>query len=142
MPKPTLNLTARECILCPYCDNPAVLADSKEVYGGKSYGMIWICRPCRAWCGVHKGSHRPLGTLANGTVRELRKKAHATFDPIWKSKLLTSKQAYVRLSEAMGIEFHKCHIGMMQVDECHKAIECAKEIYRKARAATEVEVFE
>jgi hypothetical protein len=136
MSRPTLNLTAREVVLCPYCDSPAVLVDSKEIYGGKSYGLVWLCRPCRAWCGVHKGSHRPLGTLANGTVRELRKKAHATFDPIWKSRLLTRKQAYQRLAEAMGIEYMLCHIGMMQKDECHRAIAAAKEIARELRGPT------
>lgn len=135
MTRPTLNLTAGQVILCPYCNEPAALVDSKEIYQGKSYGLVWLCRPCRAWCGVHKGSHRPLGTLANGTVRELRKKAHATFDPIWKSKLLTRKKAYQRLAQAMGIEFHKCHIGMMQKDECFKAIECAKEIANELKGA-------
>lgn len=61
--------------ICPYCDNESELVDSEVVYG-KSYGMMFLCSPCDAYVGCHKDSpnNRPLGTLANRSLRSLRKR--------------------------------------------------------------------
>lgn len=69
---------------CPYCDGMPVYVDSSLVYG-RSYGMIYLCHPCNAWVGVHKGTNKPLGRLANAELREAKKAAHEAFDKIWKS---------------------------------------------------------
>ena len=123
-------------VLCPYCGSEAVLTSSKEVYGGRDYGKIYLCRPCDAYVGVHKGTDRPLGTPANAELRELRKKAHAAFDPIWQHRLETKRahdRSYTRymarggrykaLAELMGIPLKRCHIAMFGVQDCHQAIE-------------------
>lgn len=36
--------------------------------------------------GIHNGTDIPLGILANGELRELKKKAYMLFDPYWKEK--------------------------------------------------------
>jgi len=73
-------------VICPYCGKNAVLTDSAVVYHGRSYGMIWLCRPCWAYVGTHKNSrkHAPLGRIANAELRDWKKKVHAAFDPLWK----------------------------------------------------------
>lgn len=67
-------------VYCDYCGRQAEYVDSKVVYG-KSYGMMYLCRNCMAYVGVHKGTDKPLGRLANAELRYWKKRAHAVFDP-------------------------------------------------------------
>ena len=124
MPKPT----------CPYCEEPAVFTDSAEVYGGRSYGMIYLCRPCQAWVGVHRGTETPLGRLANKELRRAKVAAHAAFDPLWKRKIekegckkhVARGAAYRWLAEQLEIDFDDCHIGMFDVETRKRVVEvCA-----------------
>ncbi len=50
--------------ICPYCGNRTEYVDSSVIYG-RSYGMIYLCWDCMAYVGVHKGTDRALGRLAN-----------------------------------------------------------------------------
>ena len=61
--------------ICPYCGKPTEYVDSSIIYG-RSYGMIYLCRDCRAYVGVHKGTDQALGRLANAELREAKKEAH------------------------------------------------------------------
>ena len=69
-------------VYCDYCGRQAEYVDSKVIYG-KSYGMMYLCRNCMAYVGVHKGTDKPLGRLANAELRYWKKRAHAVFDPLW-----------------------------------------------------------
>ncbi len=109
---------------CPYCGSQAEFVDSKEVYG-RSYGMIYLCRckPEFSYVGTHKDTDKPLGRLADRMLREYKKKAHAAFDPIWRSaKMMTRTEAYKWLSKELGIPGAECHIGMFDVEMCEKVI--------------------
>lgn len=66
--------------ICPYCGNPTEYVDSSVIYG-RSYGMIYLCRNCRAYAGVHKGTNQALGRLANAELREAKKEAAFLFRP-------------------------------------------------------------
>lgn len=111
--------------ICPYCGGGTEYVDSSCVYG-RSYGMIYICRPCGAWCGVHKGSDRALGRLANSKLREAKKEAHEYFDMLWKGKTMTRKEAYAWLSNELGSPPEYTHIGMFSVETCKKVVELCK----------------
>lgn len=101
---------------CPYCNKEAEYIDSKYYYSnGKSYGMMYLCRPCDAYVGTHKNSGKPLGTMANKELRELRKKCHLLFDPLWKSGMMTRKQAYKYLEDNTGVK----HIAWADEDDCN-----------------------
>jgi len=114
--------------ICPYCKQEPEYVDSSCIYG-KSYGMIYLCRKCDAYCGVHKGTDKALGRLANADLRYWKKEAHKYFDPIWKSNLKNRHQAYAWLSEKLNIPAEFTHIGMFGVDTCKKVVEiCKKEI--------------
>ena len=80
---------------CPYCKGQAKLIDSKEIYG-RSYGMVWFCKPCDAWVGTHKNSkkHRPLGRLANAELRHWKQIAHTKFDLLWRAPLESLSGTY------------------------------------------------
>ena len=109
---------------CPYCGMVAERVTGREVYphrpdlNGKKF---LVCRPCDARCGAHPDG-TPLGRLANAELREARSRAHALFDPMWKSGRMRRDEAYAWLSGATGIESKACHIGMMDIEQVQKAI--------------------
>ena len=115
--------------ICPYCKSKTEYIDSSYVYG-RSYGMIYICKPCDAYVGVHKGTNNALGRLANNELRYWKKEAHAYFDILWKKKIdngFSKKEArgmaYKWLSEKMGLTPELTHIGMMDIEQCKYVVE-------------------
>ena len=95
------------------------------------YGPVWICLPCKAWVGCHKGTEKALGCLATAEHREWKIKAHAAFDPLWKRKIENEqcskgharRAGYKWLSQQLGIPESKTHIGYMNIDECKRVVE-------------------
>lgn len=120
--------------ICPYCSQKSEYVDSSEVYG-KSYGMIYLCRPCKAWSGVHKGTKMSLGSLANSELREWRKEAHLYFDKLWRAKIKFGHtkneargKAYAWLAASLGIPDETAHIAWFDVEMCKKAVNLCKPI--------------
>lgn len=101
--------------LCIECGKTAQLVGGARIYPHrpdlftKSY---YLCE-CGAYCGCHPKSVVPLGYPCGPSTRKARSAAHAAFDPIWKSKLLSRSAAYAWLANVTGISPEKCHIGMM-----------------------------
>lgn len=92
--------------------------------------MIYLCRPCNAYVGVHKGTDRALGRLADSELRYWKKAAHAAFDPLWQkqisqgiSKHTARGNAYKWLAEQMQLDSNDAHIGMMDVEQCKRVVE-------------------
>lgn len=127
----TITLTPQQELImqgkiCPYCKRKSKYVDSSAVYG-RSYGMIYLCEPCDAYCGVHKGSDVALGRLANKQLRHLKKQAHFYFDKIWQQKHLTRNDAYAWLSKMLNIPVKYTHIGMFSEKTCEDAIYFSKQ---------------
>jgi hypothetical protein len=119
-------------VICPYCTKPAALVESNEIYGAFSpdYGKFWQCKPCGAYVGTHKNSpkHVPLGRLANKELRDWKKKAHAVFDPLWKSGRMSRNLAYHLLQTKMNMGKNDAHIGKFDVEQCKKMVELFTEV--------------
>lgn len=111
-------------VFCPYCGRKAEYVDSKIVYG-KSFGKIYLCRQCMAYVGVHKGTDKPLGRLANAELRYWKRAAHAAFDHLWKYGRFKGFRnvAYGWLAKRMGLPMELTHIGMFDVAQCKKVIQ-------------------
>ena len=109
---------------CDYCGGLAEFVDSSVIYG-ESYGMIYLCRRCNAYVGVHRGTDRPLGRLANAELRHWKKAAHNAFDPLWKYGCFRGHRvaAYHWLSERLGLPIEKTQIGMFDTALCKRAIQ-------------------
>ena len=107
-------------MLCNICGQQAKLTDSKEIYK-KSYGYIYLCS-CGAYVGCHKGTTKPLGTLADKELRKLRKECHSLFDDVWKNKKMSRGQDYKKLSVYMKKDLKDTHIGMFDKKDCIKLI--------------------
>jgi len=110
-------------VWCDYCDTHTDYVDSEEIYG-KSYGMIYLCRSCGAYVGVHRGTDIPLGRLANAELRDWKKMAHANFDPVWTHGRFKGRRsdAYKWLADQMGLPEEETHIGMFNVKQCQQLI--------------------
>lgn len=122
-------------VYCPYCGKLAEFVDSAEVYHGRSYGMIYLCRPCDAYVGCHEygDGDVPKGRLANAELRRWKIAAHDAFDPLWKYGPFKHRRnaAYAWLAEQMGLPKEKTHIGMFDVAECQQVIQICKERKRE-----------
>lgn len=120
---------------CPYCDRLAVLLSGVDVYPHRpdlDDRLFWVCRVCDAWVGCHPGTARPMGTLANESLRRSRRSAHAAFDPLWRSGVMTRKQAYTWLAGALNVAIEDCHIGMFGASKCRRVVKVSQE-YLQAR---------
>lgn len=124
---------------CPYCTGTAVLVTGADIYphredlGDKRF---WACKPCDAYVGCHPAATAPgggigdgtvpLGRLANAELRSLKQRAHAAFDPLWKSRAMSRRKAYAWLSKAMGLPSKNTHIGMFDEAQCRAVVEAVK----------------
>ncbi len=111
--------------ICEYCGGKVIYTDSTVIYG-RSYGMIYLCTNCNAYVGVHKGTKKPLGTLANTVLRNKRKEAHQAFDALWKTRRLSRSEAYLWLSKQMHLPKHRTHIGYFNVVQCEQVIQICR----------------
>lgn len=125
---------------CDYCGAPPVYCPSSEhVYRGVDYGPIYQCAGCDAWVGVHRGTLRALGRLANKELRQAKQRAHAAFDPLWQRvmerdglpKYRARGRGYKWLAEQMGLTREQMHIGELDVDQCAKVVEICKSLRKK-----------
>lgn len=113
-------------VSCPYCGQDTQCVTGKEIYPHRKdlYSLnFYLCKPCNAYCGCHKGTLNPLGSPANVELREARMKAHRAFDELWKDKHMPSRtQAYKWLSEKTGVPPAKCHIAMFDTVSCENVV--------------------
>ena len=94
---------------------------------------FWQCQPCDAYVGCHRGTATPLGRLANAELRAAKQKAHAAFDPLWRSNYLqrpmNRDEAYAWLSRQLKLPATECHIGMFDAKLCQKVVEAVQAAY-------------
>jgi len=110
-------------VTCQYCGKQASLVSGQTIYPHRPdlYNKVfWQCEPCNAYVGVHVGSDKPLGVLANKELREAKRNAHGRFDLIWRGTNVTRSQTYKMLAVFLNIDIKDCHIGMFDVDMCKK----------------------
>lgn len=125
---------------CRYCGSAVHFVNNAELYG-KSYGSWpygYLCGFCDAYVGCHPQTRIPLGVLATGALRQLRAKAHAAFDPLWKSHRMSRGAAYGLLAQQLGIQKESCHISWFDRDECEKTISIANELCKQYQVTKNV----
>jgi hypothetical protein len=108
--------------ICPHCGVESEYVDSARVYRGKSYGMIYDCRDCDAYVGVHRGTFTPLGTMADRETRIWRMRAHDAFDPLWKSGRIDRRAAYGYMQKIMGMSPEQAHIARFNAEDCQRLV--------------------
>lgn len=129
--------------ICPYCQSAAELVTGSAIYphrpdlGAQNF---WRCAPCGAYVGCHKaGSYRfergvkithtgtePLGRLADAELRRAKNAAHTVFDPMWKARGMSRKQAYAWLAEQLRLPVDRTHIGEFDAAMCARVVALCK----------------
>lgn len=110
---------------CDYCGENAEKVSGKEIYPHRPdlfHKVFYRCEPCDAYVGCHPGGDKSLGRLANMELRSAKRRAHGSFDHIWRNGDMTRKAAYKALSEHMGIPVAECHIGMFDIEQCKQVM--------------------
>lgn len=104
-----------DSLICPECGARLIFKPSK--YGGFYGCERWRETKCPGAHGAHPDGS-PLGTPASQATRRARVQAHAAFDQLWKSKLMSRKGAYRWMQAAMGLSKDDAHIGKFTVEQC------------------------
>lgn len=111
-------------VYCSKCGIHAVSMSGNQVYrrADLSEKMFWVCRICGDRVGCHPHTNQPLGYLADAPTRAARSHAHARFDAVWRTGLMSRTDAYRWLAGCMGLDMSVCHIGMMDLDQLNAVI--------------------
>lgn len=112
-------------MFCDYCGNEAEKATGGDIYPGRddlSGRRLWVCYPCDARVGCHRGTWEPLGTMANAELRRARQNAHSKFDLLWKREFMTRSQAYRWLADHMDLHIDDTHIGRFDLEQCIEVV--------------------
>lgn len=75
---------------------------------------LYVCSnypECNSYVGVHAGTMIPKGSLANGDLRNKRIRTHQIFDKIWKSNIMSRRNAYCWMRDRFGLSSEQAHIG-------------------------------
>lgn len=118
-------------VICPYCQTPAELTTGTVMYPHRpdlATLKFWHCKPCDAYVGCHRSEAgygngtRPLGRLANATLRRAKMAAHAAINPLWREGRLRRSEVYSTLAILMNLGTKEAHIGEFDEEQCAKAV--------------------
>jgi len=108
---------------CPDCGAPM------KFHPTSRYGPFYGCSTfpkCRATHGAHPNG-RPLGIPADKATKEVRIRAHAAFDRLWKGGGMSRGAAYRALQALMDMSEEEAHIGRFTKAQCERLIELLNE---------------
>lgn len=140
--KKKLTKTTPRRLYCPHCGAPAIIRPASEIYNdpGRT-DELYVCSnypACKSYVRMHPGTRVPLGTLANGELRNLRIRAHRKFDQVWQSGIMDRNNAYRWMADSLGIPLSDAHIGMFGEYRCKELIaKCEKVIDQHRKASGE-----
>jgi len=122
-------------VICPYCGAQALLRDGSFLFEDPFVKHLYVCvryPTCDAYVAAHHSSMKPMGSLANESLRRKRMLAHHYFDQLWRCNppVFTRKQAYGWLGDRLGGHIRHLHIGYMGEGMCDLVILEAKRVLR------------
>ena len=116
--------------ICRYCGGKIRVVPAEQIYGKAAAERLNLqteyihqCQNCNARVGCHKGTKRPLGSVANETLRLKRMETHHVFDSFWRRKGMTRTQAYRWLAKKLDLPVKRTHIGGFEMDQCQMTID-------------------
>ena len=118
---------------CPYCGRRSVLRPAEYVYGANTINIsdqLYVCAGypgCNAYVGVHEGTTKPMGSLANPELRNKRIRAHRAINHIIEKGYMSKDDIYALLSLRLNVPRKETHIGRFSDYLCEQTIlECEK----------------
>lgn len=131
----------RKVIKCPYCGAQAFLHPSSAVYGinARSGESLYVCSrypACDSYVGAHRKSLLPMGSLANGDLRNKRIQAHKVFDRLWQNGIMEKWQAYQWMQAKFGLSSEQAHIAKFSEYMCDQLIRICEQALENNRLAS------
>lgn len=118
---------------CPYCGRRSVLRPAEYVYGENTIdaaARLYVCSGypgCNAYVGVHDGTTKPMGSLANPELRNKRIRAHRAINRIIDKGYMSKDDIYAVLALRLNVPRQETHIGQFSDYLCEQAIlECER----------------
>ena len=93
-----------DTLTCPKCGKMSLQTETK-------YGTRNTC------CGLWSWGFAPL---VDAETHEARKKAHSSFDVLWKKGLYDRSEAYSLLADELEIDEDDCHMKLMDKETASK----------------------
>ena len=122
---------------CPYCGNSVVLRSADGIYQDNSANtMLFVCSRypvCDAYVRVIPGTKTPIGSLANGSLRALRREAHQYFDRLYLTGIMSRNESYEWLASILQAPLSQAHIGYLGEYYCNQVIEESKRLLDNRR---------
>ena len=126
-------------IRCPYCGAPVRYRSADGIYHDNPNGiMLYVCERypnCDTYVRTHAGTKVPMGSMANGNLRALRKEAHDAFDQLHLSGMMSRDDAYRWLSDMLQAPQSHAHIGNLGEYYCRKVIAESKNLIDNRKGA-------
>lgn len=122
-----MNHLKRVNIHCPNCGAKATLHPASFVYGNSrgTDKYLYVCDrypACNSYVAAHRATLRPMGSLADAALRNKRIQAHRAFDRLWRSGLMTKKEAYQWMQAEFGLHEDQAHIAQFGTYMCDRLI--------------------
>lgn len=98
---------------------------------------MYVCSgypECGAYVGVHEGSRKPKGTLADSELRNKRIRAHRAMDTLVRAGCMSRDGVYVWLSSRLNLPYEETHIGYFSDYFCEQAIRECEQVLDNWRA--------
>jgi ssDNA-binding Zn-finger/Zn-ribbon topoisomerase 1 len=131
MPKKKMKSKTQE-MRCPYCGARMETRLGSEIYhDAANKERLLVCTDyprCNTYVHLYPGSDRPMGMPANGDLRNLRHRAHKSFDQMWKQGYMSRDAAYRWMADFLGLRPQDSHIAMFGDYQCKKVIEKCEEL--------------
>ena len=127
-----MNDLKRVNIHCPNCGAKATLHPASYVYdNNRSAGSyLDVCDRypiCNSYVAAHRSTLLPMGSLADAELRHKRIQAHRAFDRLWRSGLMTKKEAYQWIQAEFGLHEDQAHIAQLGTNMCDRRIHACEQ---------------
>ena len=127
-----MNHLKRVNIHCPNCGAKATLHPASFVYGNDrgTYKYLYVCDrypACNSYVAAHRTTRLPLGSLADGDLRHKRIQAHRAFDRLWRSGLMSKREAYQWMQTEVGLHKDQAHIAQFGAYMCDRLIRACEQ---------------
>lgn len=115
---------------CRYCGAPIVRRSADGIYRrNHDHVKLYVCArypACDAYVRIDPLSGRPVGTLANARLRAMRRKAHESFDQLYRTGYMSKNDAYFWLAVNLCVPKARAHIGYLDEYYCEQVIQLSK----------------
>lgn len=122
-------------VLCPYCNRKARLITGKQLYRSikriKHY-RFWRCDSCDAHAKCSRDG-KPIGSLANAELRQLRRKAHDLMEWIVASGTMDESELHKMLCQSVGRKSKRVMLVHYSKDDCQAIVDLLEPIQHDLR---------